>query len=296
MLCDCRVIWGGSSFSVTTTNRQRILEVEVFISGASGFLGRNLLAHFSRLEGFGSKAISRSAQAESISSLLKASTAAKKVIILNGWGGVVTSEQGNSQLQSDSLKVFQAQATEGLVAGADMIIGIGTQAEYRKGAAQANPLNYEDAKLAASDFLRERATAYGVAAHWIRIFSIYGSGMDKRWLLPSLVDASASGLPLRLGPCTQKWGFLHVNDAAKAIELVVRGRLQPYVIDLGGEARETLRSQIESLSKLLPGLKVSFGEGEAPQDSVPNLAPLMAVGWRSEISLELGVRELIEKS
>jgi len=272
------------------------LEVEVFISGASGFFGRNLLAHFSRVEGFGSKAIGRSAKTESISSLLKASTAAKKVIILNGWGGVFTSEHGSSQLQSDSLELFKAQATEGLAAGADMIIGIGTQAEYRKGAGQASPLNYESAKLAASEYLRERATTYGVPAHWIRIFSIYGSGMDKRWLLPSLVDASANGLRLRLGPCSQKWGFLHVNDAAKATELIVRGRVDSYVIDLGGEARETLRSQIEGLSELLPRLKVSFEPGEAPQDSVPNLAPLLAAGWRSEISLDLGVRELIEKS
>ena len=272
------------------------MEVEVFISGASGFFGSNLLAHFSRIEGFGSKAIGRSAEAESISSLLKASTAAKKVIILNGWAGVFTSEHGTSQLQSNSLELFKAQATEGLAAGADMIIGIGTQAEYRKGAGQASPLNYESAKLAASEYLRERATTYGVPAHWIRIFSIYGRGMDKRWLLPSLVDASANGLPLRLGPCSQKWGFLHVNDAAKAIELVVRERVENYVIDLGGEARESLRSQIEGLSPLLPSLKVSFEPGEDPQDSIPNLAPLLAAGWRSEISLDRGVRELIEKS
>lgn len=272
------------------------MEVEVFISGASGFLGRNLLAHFSEVEGFGSRAIVRSSEADSISSLLRASSATKKVIILNGWGGVFTSEQENSQLQSESLELFKTQATEGLAAGADMIIGIGTQAEYRKFAGQADSLDYQSAKLAASKYLREKATAYGVPVHWIRLFSIYGSGMDKRWLLPSLVDASNSGLPLRLGPCSQKWGFLHVRDAARAIELVVRGRLENYVIDLGGEASETLRCQIEGLVDLLPSLKVSFEPGEAPQDSVPNLAPLLAAGWRSEINLDLGVRELIEKS
>ena len=72
--------------------------------------------------------------------------------------------------------------------------------------------------------------------------------------------------------------------------------MESYVIDLGGEARETLRSQIEGLRKLLPSLKVSFEPGEAPQDSIPDLAPLLAVGWPSEISLDRGVRELIEKS
>ena len=283
-------------FSITNPDRRGILEVEVFISGASGFLGRNLLAHFSEVEGFGSKAIARSSEADSISSLLRASSATKKVIILNGWGGVFTSEQENSQLQSESLELFKTQVTEGLAAGADMIIGIGTQAEYRKFAGQPDSLDYRSAKLAASKYLREKATAYGIPVHWVRLFSIYGNGMDKRWLLPKLVEASTSGLPLRLGPCSQMWGFLHVSDAARAIELVVRGSIENYVIDLGGEASETLRCQIEGLRDLLPGLKVSFEPGDAPQDSVPNLAPLLAAGWRSEISLDLGVRELIEKS
>jgi len=227
---------------------------------------------------------------------LEASTATRKVVILNGWGGVFTSEQENSRLQSESLELFMSQVTEGLAAGADMIIGIGTQAEYRKGAGQANPLDYQSAKLAASEYLRKKATAHGVPAHWVRLFSVYGSGMDKRWLLPSLVDASTRGLPLRLGPCSQKWGFLHVSDAARAIELVVRGSVEDYVIDLGGEASETLKSQIEGLGALLPSLKVSFEKGEDPEDSVPNLAPLAAAGWRSEIGLDVGVLELVEKS
>lgn len=268
----------------------------VFLSGSNGFLGRALSQHFGLLHAYKVIPISRSWPEGALERQLKESAGQKTVVILGGWGGVQREERANPQVQLESLKYFTRFANESAVGGADVVIGIGSQAEYsalNSETGSKENLSYGAAKLAARELLKTIRIDFELKAQWVRIFSIYGKEMDRRWILPRLADSAKIGEDVHLGSCGQYWGFLHVSDACRAIEMIVNSEDLPFDIDLGGEANATLRSQIESLAEFFSLGKIIFEEAKNESDSIPDLQALTRIGWRPRVALHEGFNEIL---
>ena len=111
-----------------------------------------------------------------------------------------------------------------------------------------------------------RAAELGVAYLHTRIFSVYGPG-DHPWsLVETCLDKFLARESMELGPCTQIWNFLYVEDAARALVQLLLGKGPAGVYNVAGEDTRPLRSYIEEIYELC-GRKGSYVYGTRPPNA-----------------------------
>ena len=156
----------------------------------------------------------------------------------------------------------------------------------------------------ASELCRELDMTY---IH-MRLFSIYGSDDQPNSLISQCARAFARGETMTTGSsCDQMWNFLHVDDCAAAISLLVSC---PYltdtdegetacVVNVAGAHSRILREYIEEMAQLAePRGRVVFGKGMSSPEGIPYLAPdisrlTAATGFAQRVSWQDGVREVL---
>lgn len=272
----------------------------LIITGASGFIGRNIRDFFSKDGSYDVWSVSRFESHSSIREIVENNNLKDVCVVLNGWGGVHSSSKNDSELQSRSLEVFMQQVSESLSCKPAVIVGFGSQAEYSELGENSDiqSFSYPSAKKAARRFLLNESNNAGVKSHWLRLFSIYGPGMDDRWILPTLIKHLESGQELQLGACRQLWGFLHVMDLCRALKLIVENSQSiGFDIDVGFPAHKPLRETLTDVENMLQKRVLQFSNLNDNQvDSVPNLSTLHQLGWQPQVSLECGVKELMRQN
>lgn len=276
------------------------MPTNLILTGASGFIGRHIRDFFSNDGTFVIWSASRSDPQSSIREIVKNNNLENVFVLLNGWGGVHSTSKLDSRLQSESLETFKNQVAESIYLKPAGIIGFGSQAEYAEGEDEkrADPqhLTYALAKKNAREFLLRESNVAQVSSHWLRLFSIYGPGMDERWILPNMIRHAEKNKTLSVGACKQLWGFLHVRDFCKALRLIIDNSMSVgFDIDVGYPAEKPLRETLLDVEKILNRKVLHFVNDNFGQiDSVPNLGDLYQLGWQPEVSLEFGVKELVQ--
>ena len=156
----------------------------------------------------------------------------------------------------------------------------------------------------ASELCRELDMTY---IH-MRLFSIYGSDDQPNSLISQCARAFARGETMTTGSsCDQMWNFLHVDDCAAAISLLVSC---PYltdtdegetacVVNVAGAHSRILREYIEEMAQLAePRGRVVFGKGMSSPEGIPYLAPdisrlTAATGFAQRVSWQDGIRDVL---
>jgi len=200
-----------------------------------------------------------------------------------------------------SIKLFEL-ASE---IGCKHFVGLGSQAEYGLMSGRisermsANPVStYGAAKLATGVLLERCALALDVRFSWLRLFSSYGPGDDPAWLLPYVITSLLRGQEPSLTLAEQKWDYLHIDDVVSGIIATLDsdasgifnlGSGQSYVLS---EIVNFIRDQIN------PDLPIGFGEIPYHPNQLMHLEADIssleaASGWRPKVSLNDGLRELI---
>jgi nucleoside-diphosphate-sugar epimerase len=270
---------------------------DLLVTGAKGFIGGALREHFSKLPNFRVWPIGKSDQPNNLTKTIEEEKIADFGILLNGWTGVEKSYSSDSDLQRASLKEFKSQVQSAIQFKPKFIIGFGSQAELTLDSTSNLPKSaYAQAKREARELLLDACQKGGIRAHWLRIYSVYGRGMASSWILPEVAKAIKENSQLKLGRCTQKWGFLHISDFCSAVEKVIEeSEKLPFDIDVGGFANSSLKEQLMSLEAIMNAKVLVFEEGSGSEaDSIPDLRPLLELGWEQRVDLKTGFGELVE--
>lgn len=234
------------------------------------------------------------------------------VFLHMGWRGAGSDARKQEQIQQQSVEDALHAVSVAKQLGCKRFLFTGSQAEYgvhdslMGEETECHPTSpYGKAKLAvreqAEALCRKLSMDYG----HVRIFSTYGAG-DHPWsLISSCVETFLAGGQMQLSACTQKWNFLYIEDAGRALADLCeyQGRLLDAgcVYNLGGPMQETapLRNFVETLYALC-GKQGSFFYGVRPPNAegVVNLIPDIrkmerVLGWKPEISFEEGIRRLL---
>jgi len=222
-----------------------------------------------------------------------------------GWEGVKGSER-NSPVQANNVPASVALYRLAASAGADVFVGMGSQAEYGPApgrldeSAPTRPTTvYGAAKLSTGLLLDRLASTSGRQFAWLRLFSSYGPGDDPSWMLQYLARSLLARERPALTAAQQVWDYIYVDDVASAVIATMDARAQG-IFNLGtGQARKlediitTLRDQVD------PSLPLGFGEVPYRPDQVMHLEAditrlTAATGWTPQVPLDAGLREVVD--
>jgi nucleoside-diphosphate-sugar epimerase len=271
---------------------------ENLIVTGSGFLGSHLRKHFELTYGdsFRAWTAGRSGSSNSLTAIVEDNELTNFAVILSGWSGVAASLSRNQGVQTQSLIDFEKQVEEVTTLRPLVTLGFGSQIEKSalKGSKLEDITDYARAKMRAREIFEASIEQSSLVGKWIYIFSVYGEGMDSGWILPKLIDAHKNGALVSMGACLQRWGFLHVSDFCRAIDLILsRPSDFPFTIDIGDEAARSLRDLVHEVEKILGSQCATFSNSATlVPDSIPDLRPLKSAGWSQHVTLEQGLEEL----
>ena len=173
---------------------------------------------------------------------------------------------------------------------------------------EAHPFNnrtmYGAGKIASEQLLRAYFTASGLPYVAFRYFNVYGPRMDTvgvytevmiRWL-----DAiEANQPPLIFGTGDQSMDFVFVGDVARANLLALESDVTDEVFNVGTGVQTSLKQLCDLILKLNnSSLKPEYREArkvgnvQARRAAVEKAKKML--GFSSEVTLEQGLRELME--
>ncbi len=287
--------------------------MRILLTGASGFLGREIARELRgrghRVAGMCRRLGGQSAD-DFLGDFLNLKECAPfihdfapQVLIHCGWSGVpVATRDYLSQYANVPASV--ALADLAVDAGAEVIIGIGTQAEYglpvkpvREDSPTHPVTHYGIAKHAAGAALLRLAQQRDVRGIWLRLFGLYGPRETAPSMLPWLAQQFAQGCTPDLTPCTQVWDYLHVRDGARAVVDLVETSAEG-LFNLASGYASPLRETVLLLRDLMaPQIEPRFGAVRFGPEQVHCLAADIsrlsaAISWKPQISLEEGLAEL----
>jgi nucleoside-diphosphate-sugar epimerase len=190
--------------------------------------------------------------------------------------------------------------------GCSQWIGLGSQAEYGNQNVRLSedaPLmpttKYGEAKKEAGAAALSRCSSVGIAGLWFRIFSTYGPDDSPSWLIPYVIREFIANRQPRLTRCEQKWDYLYVDDAARAIAMVADGSMAG-IFNLGSGNVHPLRSYVDAAQREVGSHAIpDYGAVPYRPDQVMHLEAdisklLAATTWSPRVGIAEGMRATVE--
>ena len=231
---------------------------------------------------------------------------APEAVIHLGWIGVGNGARNSvEQLQNVEMSVNLLQAAA--KAGVTHFVGFGSQAEYGpcEGAIdEFQPLNpttlYGAAKASVGLISEVLSKQLGMQFSWIRVFSTYGPGDEPYWMIQSVATSLLNNNVPELTLGTQKWDYLFVEDAARAVCSVAESQNGLGPVNLGSGSAPTIREIVENLRDVAaPHMELNFGAVPFRDDQVmhleANISKLTSrTGWVPRVTLQEGLARTVD--
>lgn len=162
---------------------------------------------------------------------------------------------------------------------------------------------YGAAKAFNEGLLRSFAEMYGLRYAAMRYFNVYGPRMDVHGVYTEVLirwmERIAGGLPpIIMGDGTQTLDFVHVHDIARINVLAAKSDVTDEVFNVASGEETSLRELAALLSRIMgSSLEPQYAPARKVNPVTRRLASTAKaeklLGFRSEISLEDGLRDLV---
>ena len=169
--------------------------------------------------------------------------------------------------------------------------------------APLNPSNpYAASKAAAEIMVRTYGRCFGLPVVITRGNNVYGPGQHVEKLIPAVLRRLSAGQPARVqGDGKQQRCFLHVDDAARAVEKVrVQGQIQE-VYNIASDEEHSVLQVVETAASLICPEKpwqdcVEFVSDRPYNDRryLVDGGKLRSLGWEPTLKLAAGMALLAE--
>jgi len=240
----------------------------VVVTGANGFIGAAVVREFvargrtvtalvrsnsnlSRIAGLEVNTVVYDRQSpQSILATVRPSN--PSVFVDCAWRGVAGRDRNEEFQRTENISMTLASVDLAASLGCGQWIGLGSQAEYgnqNRRLDESAPLlpttKYGEAKKEAGTRALANCDRKGIAGVWLRVFSTYGPGDSPDWFIPYIVREFIADRSPRLTLCEQKWDFLYIGDAARAIATIADGTTEG-VFNLGSGTALSLRDFVDA--------------------------------------------------
>ena len=164
---------------------------------------------------------------------------------------------------------------------------------------------YGAAKSFGEGLLRSFNDMYGLNYVALRYFNVYGPRMDIHGryteVLARWMERIAAGLPpVIFGDGLQTMDLVHVRDVARANILAAGAGASDAVFNVGSEAETSLLDLARAIARamgrpdLAPVHEAERAVNPVPRRLASGAAAFEALGFRPEIPLETGIRDLVD--
>lgn len=159
------------------------------------------------------------------------------------WGGVNREEIDSPQVQKRNIDGSVNCVNAAGMLNCRVFMDAGSRVEYgitEDGIMQedmtCNPVNeYGKAKLKFYQTARSLCREYGIRYYHLRFFSVYGPG-DHPWsIISTLTRELPKGETVSLSVCRHRWNFMYIEDAVRAVYALHHCGEEPFP---GEEGRE----------------------------------------------------------
>ncbi|MBE2992954.1 NAD-dependent epimerase/dehydratase family protein [Sphingomonas sp. CFBP 13603] len=183
--------------------------------------------------------------------------------------------------------------------GGTRFLQIGSCAEYDWDGGvpmhDAPATRYGKAKLAAFHAIETAAHA-NFAAVDARIFWVYGPDENAARFIPLLCRSYAAGVVPDLGSGQQRRDLIHIDDAARALLMLLDDDAPTGVVDIGTGTGTLLADVAVLIAGLAGASETGLGRKiDRPGDPAALLAdaaPLRSTGWAPRITLHAGLERV----
>jgi len=294
----------------------------ILVTGASGFVGGNLLRDLARqkLEVVGTCHHAGSAEPNGMTRLdLRNASEVNKLFRQHKFSAVFHVAASGVSVDSENLTDLMEVNTLGtavlgraaLLNGVERFVYVGSGFEYRPQAApmaESTPLGapnlYGASKAAGWMLLDSLCRLQGLPLVTFRPFSIYGPGERPSKLIPYVILQTLRREPVRLTLATQVRDYLFVDDLIEALRLGLASPHaigQVYNIGAGPEEGMSVRALVKNILVLM-GASVTlcwFDHANRNRSEPPFLVsdPTKAhleLGWRPRVHLPEGLGRTLE--
>jgi nucleoside-diphosphate-sugar epimerase len=290
--------------------------MRVLLTGANGFIGREIARDLRARGHVVAGLVRRCEDAQDIvADFLQPDTYCNALhafqpdaLIHAGWFGVAPRER-DLRTQLDNVAAVGELVAQAASAGARIVLGLGTQAEYGLTTgfvtedAPTRPVTlYGISKLAAGAALLRLAQQNNMRAVWGRIFGVYGPREMAPSMLPWLARELVAGRQPRLTACTQNWDFLHVRDVACAVVDLLESEAALGVFNIASGVAPPLRETVLALRDVLQSSiepvfgAVPFGPEQTMFLGGDPARLMQATGWRPRVPLADGLLEVAQEA
>jgi nucleoside-diphosphate-sugar epimerase len=292
--------------------------MRLFITGATGFIGRHLLAQLGSVSGLEIGVLTSGEQPLPLIPQLRIQGRLEN---LTQWRGQLKAWQPDACIhlawyaepgqylyspQNIALLTHSLDLLQTLIeAGCQTVLMMGSVAEYDTDTgylSEDSPTHpqtiYATAKLSLSWMAQRMALDANMRLIWARLFYLYGPQEEPRRVVAALIQTLLRGQSFPTTPGEQVRDYLHVHDVASALWHLVESQQQG-VYNICSGYPVTLRDLVLQIATLVgrPDLvqlgALPYRQWE-PMFICGNNHKLKATGWQAHYSLETGLRHTFD--
>lgn len=160
--------------------------------------------------------------------------------------------------------------------------------------------NYEEGKRFSETIVKLYVEKYQVSARMVRLFNVYGPGMDLKdtRVLPRFVTQTIMGAPLSVfGDGSQIRTLCYVDDIINGFEKVMEKGIDGEIYNLGGDEQITvlqLAKRVVQITRSASKIEYLPRLSHDHHSRLPVLDKINGLGWNQQISLDEGLSLMIQ--
>ncbi len=297
----------------------------IIVTGATGFIGRNLIRKLLELDFFvyaiirpGSSNRDKLAVAKNmriieldlaeIKKLPDSIDSSCSIFCHLAWDGIRGNDRDNLLLQHNNYLNSLETIKVAKKLGCEIYITAGSQAEYGvcdtridENTACSPVTEYGKQKY---EFFKDGtvlARGLGMSFKEARFFSLYGSGDYENTMVCSVLNKMMNNDSVDLTEGTHNWNFLNIDDAVNGIVKLVTSKCLDGPYNFSGDETKKLRGFIEIMQKVTKSKSIiNFGTISYSESSIVGIDPdnsklKRETGWSPDIDFATGIKDMINK-
>ena len=154
---------------------------------------------------------------------------------------------------------------------------------------------YAASKLCGEVLCESFSKSYGLDTSIIRLFSIYGPNSPSHLVTSKIISQIILKNGLKLGNLSPRRDFLYIDDAIKAISLVLKKTKGFESYNVGSGQGTSIRQLVRKLKKISgKNIKIEQEKSALRKNDIPQIVAnsnkLKKLGWMPKTNLEDGLR------